>query len=245
LALIGAVLSLGFLWLYLRLASRASFTEDLGGSDRRPLRELLARPLAGLPALAYLLLLALLVLAPILTVVLYSLQARSGWAASGWSLDWYRRLLAPGGVYLQAIRNSLLFGGLTVAYPAAGHPAGLAGRPPPLPRQRPRRAALMLPWASPRSSWAWAPGLRPCPGSSREVGSRWCSPTRSWLPCGRAVSPVLQATRLLRSAHSLGAGPGSFSSAWSCPCSRALITGAAFAFGISVGVRHLMLSARC
>jgi thiamine transport system permease protein len=252
LALVGAVLSLGFLWLYLRLASRAGFTEELGGAERRPLRDLLARPLAGLPALAYLLLLALLVLAPILTVVLYSLQARSGWAASGWSLDWYRRLLSPGGVYLGAIRNSLLFGGLTVALslPLGTLLAWLAARRR-FPGSGLLEAALMLPLGV--SSVILGLGyLKAWQALPWRLAGSWLAVVFAHTVAAypfvvRAVSPVLRKlpASLPEAARSLGAGPWQLFFRVELPLLKgALITGAAFAFGISVGEINatLMLS---
>jgi thiamine transport system permease protein len=252
LALVGAVLSLGFLWLYLRLASRSSFTEDLGGSNRRPLRELLTRPLAGLPALAYLLLLALLVLAPILTVVLYSLQAHSGWAASGWSLDWYRRLLGAGGLYLQAIRNSLLFGGLTVvlSLPLGTLLAWLAARRR-FPGSGLLEAALMLPLGV--SSVILGLGyLKAYQALPWRLAGSWIAVVFAHTVVAypfvvRAISPVLRKlpASLPEAARSLGAGPWQLFFRVELPLLKgALITGAAFAFGISVGEINatLMLS---
>jgi thiamine transport system permease protein len=253
LALVGAVLSLGFLWMYLRLASRASFAEDIGGGyGQRPLGQLLARPAAGLPALAYLLLLALLVLAPILTVVLYSLRARSGWGAAGWSLGWYARLLDPGGVYLAAIRNSLLFGGLTVALsvPLGTLLAWLAAR-----RRFPGagllEAALMLPLGV--SSIILGLGyLKAFQALPWHLAGRWIAVVFAHTIVAypfvvRAVSPVLRKlpASLPEAARSLGAGPWQLFFRVELPLLKgALITGAAFAFGISVGELNatLMLS---
>ncbi len=250
LALVGATFSLGFLWLYLRLASRISFTEDLAGASRRRLAELLARPAAGLPALAYLVLLALLVLAPILTVVLYSLRARTGWAASGWSLEWYRRLVQPAA--LSAIRNSMLFGGLTVALslPLGTLLAWLASR-----RRFPGagllEAALMLPLGV--SSVLLGLGyLKAWQALPWRLSGSWIAVVFAHTIVAypfvvRAVSPVLRKlpASLPEAARSLGAGPWQLFFRLELPLLKgALITGAAFAFGISVGEINatLMLS---
>jgi thiamine transport system permease protein len=252
LALVGALLSLGFLWIYLRLASRSSFTEELSGAaGGRRLAELLARP-AGVPALAYLALLALVVLAPILTVVAYSLQARSGWRAGGWSLEWYRRLAAPGGVYLGAIRNSLVFGGLTVALalPLGTLLAWWSAR---------RRfvgagaleAALMLPLGV--SSVILGLGyLKAYQGLPWRLAGSWVAVVFAHTVVAypfviRAVSPVLRKLpgSLQEAARSLGAGAWQLFFRVELPLLKgALITGAAFAFGISVGEINatLMLS---
>jgi thiamine transport system permease protein len=250
LALVGAAFSLGLLWLYLRLASRTSFSEDLAGGPGRPLAELLARPAAGLPALAYLLLLALLVLAPILTVVLYSLRARSGWASAGWSLQWYRRLAQPAA--LAAIRNSLLFGGLTVALslPLGTLLAWLSSR-----RRFPGagllEAALMLPLGV--SSVLLGLGyLKAWQALPWRFSGSWLAVVFAHTIVAypfvvRAVSPVLRKlpASLPEAARSLGAGPWQLFFRLELPLLKgALITGAAFAFGISVGEINatLMLS---
>jgi thiamine transport system permease protein len=253
LALLGALLSLGFLWMYLRLAARSSFSEELtGATGLRPLRELLARPAAGLPALAYLLLLALLVLAPVLTVVLYSLQARTGWGPGRWSLQWYRRLADPGGVYLGAIRNSLLFGGLTVALslPLGALLAWLAAR-----RRFPGagllEAALMLPLGVSSVilglGYLKASQALPWRFSGSWIAVVFAHTIVAYPFVVRAVSPVLRKlpASLPEAARSLGAGPWQLFFRVELPLLKgALITGAAFAFGISVGEINatLMLS---
>ena len=243
LALVGAVLSLGFLWMYLRLASRSSFTEELAvGAGRPRLARLLAGP-AGAPAVLYLLLMALVVLAPILTVVVYSLQARTGWSSHGWSLAWYARLLEGGGPYLRAIRNSLIFGGLTVALslPLGTTLAWLASR---------RRfigagfleAALMLPLGV--SSVILGLGYLKAyqaldwPLAGTRVAVVLAHTVVAYPFVVRAVSPVLRKlpASLPEAARSLGADAWQLFIRLELPMLKgALITGAAFAFGVSVG----------
>jgi thiamine transport system permease protein len=251
LALIGALLSLLALSAYLRLQARAGFNEELEVAPAgRRLSELLRRP-AGFLVLAYLAFLVLVVLAPILTVVGYSLQGRTGWSAGGFSLAWYRRLLAPGEMYLRAIRNSLAFAGLTVALavPLGTALAYLGAR-----RRRAGssmlEAALMLPLgvstiilglgylrAYQALPWLGA-ALGPLSGSRGWPAVVLAHTVIAYPFVIRAVSPVFRKIKpsLPEAARSLGASGWRLFFRLELPLLKsALLTGAAFAFGISVG----------
>ncbi len=250
LALIGALLSLLALFAYLRLQARAAFAEELelapaGGR----LSELLRRPLGFLVPL-YLAFLVLVVLAPILTVVGYSLQGRAGWSVGGFSLAWYGRLLHPGEVYLRAIRNSLVFAGLTVAlsvplgtalaYLGSRRKTGSSVLEPLL--MLPLgvstiilglgylRAYRVLPWLG--------AAFGPLSGSGGWPAVVFAHTVIAYPFVVRAVSPVLRKIKpsLPEAARSLGAGSWQLFLRLELPLLKsALLTGAAFAFGISVG----------
>jgi thiamine transport system permease protein len=185
-------------------------------------------------------------------VVLYSLQARTGWGPGRWSLQWYRRLADPGGVYLGAIRNSLLFGGLTVALslPLGALLAWLAAR-----RRFPGagllEAALMLPLGVSSVilglGYLKASQALPWRFSGSWIAVVFAHTIVAYPFVVRAVSPVLRKlpASLPEAARSLGAGPWQLFFRVELPLLKgALITGAAFAFGISVGEINatLMLS---
>jgi thiamine transport system permease protein len=251
LALIGALLSLLALFVYLRLQARAAFAEELELAPAgRRFSELLRRPLGFLVPL-YLAFLVLVVLAPILTVVGYSLQGRAGWSVGGFSLAWYGRLLDPGEVYLRAIRNSLFFAALTVALsvPLGTALAYLGSR---------RRTAgsslleplLMLPLgvstiilglgylqAYRVLPWLGA-AFGPLSGSGGWPAVVFAHTVIAYPFVVRAVSPVLRKIKpsLPEAARSLGAGGWQLFLRLELPLLKsALLTGAAFAFGISVG----------
>ncbi len=250
LALIGALLSLLALFVYLRLQARAAFAEELETAPAgRRLSELLRRP-AGFLVPLYLALLVLVVLAPILTVVGYSLQGRAGWSVGGFSLTWYARLLDPGEVWLTAIRNSLLFAALTVAlslplgtalaYLGSRRRTGSSMLEPLL--MLPLgvstiilglgylRAYQVLPWLG--------SALGPLSGSGGWPAVVFAHTVIAYPFVVRAVSPVLRKIKpsLPEAARSLGAGSWQLFLRLELPLLKsALLTGAAFAFGISVG----------
>jgi thiamine transport system permease protein len=251
LALVGALLSLLALSVYLRLQAKAGFTEELEVEPAgRRLSELLRRP-GGFLALVYLAFLMLVVAAPILTVVGYSMQGRSGWSAGGFSLAWYRRLLDPGQVYLRAIRNSLGFAVLTVALAVPlGTVLAYLGARRRLPGSSTLEAVLMLPMgvSSIILGLGYLRAFQALPWLGAAVGP--FSPSRGWLAVVmahtviaypfviRAVSSVLRKIQpsLPEAARSLGASSRQLFFRLELPLLKSsLLTGAAFAFGISIG----------
>jgi thiamine transport system permease protein len=137
LAAIGSLLTLLFLYVYIKLQQRASFAEAAGaGWELRPLSAVFGKAgaLTALAVLVYLVLMAVVVLAPMLSVVYFSFLRRFGWAGqTHLSLHWYRMLLGgslSGVSYLRAIHNSLIYGALTVlcALPLGTAIAYLTGR---------------------------------------------------------------------------------------------------------------------
>ena len=78
LALIGAIISLVFLYAYIKLQQRSSFAEQLAEEAEKPRLAGMLGSVRGVLFLLYLLLMALVILAPIVTVVAYSFQLRSG-----------------------------------------------------------------------------------------------------------------------------------------------------------------------
>jgi thiamine transport system permease protein len=251
LALIGALLSLLALSVYLRLQARAGFTEELEVAPAgRRLGELLRRP-GGFLILVYLAFLVLVVAAPILTVVGYSMQSRTGWSAGGFSLAWYRRLLDPGQVFLQAMRNSLAFAVLTVALavPLGTALAYLAARRR-LAGSSALEAMLMLPMGVSTIilGLGYLRSFQTLPWLGAAIGP--FSPSRGWLAVVfahtviaypfviRAVSSVFRKIQpsLPEAARSLGASEWQLFFRLELPLIKSsLLTGAAFAFGISVG----------
>jgi thiamine transport system permease protein len=121
LAIWESILSVLFMYLYIRLQRRVSFAENVQlRYERPPLKEVLASPPGPLVVL-YLIVTFVIIVAPMLAVVHHSFLKRSGWAGDlSYSLSWYRTIfsnLSGGGLavsYLRAIRNSLFFGLMAV-----------------------------------------------------------------------------------------------------------------------------------
>ena len=239
LALIGSSLSLLSLYFYGSLQRRASFAESLGPNFGLKRLSSTLKKFRGGFYLVYLFLVVLLVLAPILTVLVYSLQSRSGWSGQFYSLDWYRRLLSETWS-LRAIGNSLFFAVMTVllALPLGTLIAYLG-------RKRLRGgqaldALIMLPIGI--SSIILGLGYL--------KAFRNLSWIRSWYAIVavhtiiaypfviRAVSSVLYKIKptLQEAAASLGANPWQLFFRLELPLIKpAVMSAAAFAFGISMG----------
>jgi len=246
LAFVGSLISLGFLYLYIRLQSRASFGEELSGAGELPrLRTLLRRP-AGVLFLLYLGMMTLVVLAPMATVVAYSFQARTGWNLRTVSLEWYRRILEAGGPYLRAVLNSLFFAALTVLFslPLGTLLAYVAART----RMRGRQvleALMMLPIgiSSVILGLGYLKAFRSLPGLGDRLQGSWYAIVLAHTVIAypfviRAAGAMFRKIKpsLVEAARSLGAGPWRVFWRLELPLARsALVTGAAFAFGISVG----------
>ena len=245
LAFVGSLISLAFLYAYIRLQARASFEEDLGGTaELARLGVLLRRPAGGLFVL-YLALMVVVVLAPMATVVAYSFQVRTGWSLATVSLEWYRRILAGDGPYLRAVRNSLFFGALTVAFslPLGTLLSYVAART----RMQGRHvleALFMLPIgiSSVILGLGYLKAFQGLSGFGR-LGGSWYAIVLAHTVIAypfviRAAGAMFRKIKpsLIEAARSLGADPWQVFWRLELPLARsALVTGAAFAFGISVG----------
>ena len=243
LSLVGAVISLVFLYTYIKLQQRSSFAEQMAEDYERPRLGAMLRSAQGVFYLLYLLLMAVVVLAPMITVVAYSFQARSGWGQQEVSVEWYRRIFSGGGPYLRAVLNSLFFAvmttllslplGTVLAY--VGSRSRFAG-------SQLLEALMMLPigissiilglgYLKAYQNFPW-----------KIVGSWYAIVFAHTVIAYPFVIRVASATfrkmksSLPEAARSLGAGPWQLFWYLELPLARsALITGAAFAFGISVG----------
>jgi thiamine transport system permease protein len=243
LALIGGLLSLGFLYAYIRLQRWASFGEELGGGWTRPrLSSLLRRPQGAL-YLLYLVLMVLIILAPMLTVVGYSFQERSGWGLNTLSLAWYGRILGSAGTYLRPVLNTLFFALMTVllALPIGTALAYLSARSR-LAGSRLLEALLMLPIGV--SSIILGLGyLKAFQSFPWRITGTWYAIVLAHTVIAypfviRTASTMFRKVRpaLAEAARSLGADSWRLFWRLELPLARpALIAGAAFAFGISVG----------
>jgi thiamine transport system permease protein len=243
LALIGALLSLVFLYGYIKLQRRSSFAERMTEDVEKPRLAGMLGSARGLLYLLYLLLMALVILAPMITVVAYSFQLRSGWGQQTLSLEWYRRILSVGQPYLRAVLNSLLFAGTTVALSVPlGTVLAYVGARSRFVGGRFLEAVMMLPIgiSSIILGLGYLKAYRQLPWSI--VGSWYAIVFAHSVIAYPFVIRVTSATfrkmksSLAEAARSLGAGPWRVFWHLELPLARsALITGAAFAFGISVG----------
>ncbi|UCB47471.1 MAG: iron ABC transporter permease [Spirochaetota bacterium] len=122
-AIIESILSVLFMWGYIKLQQRMSFSEKLGREqERQPLSSLFKTPW-GVLASVYLIITFLIIVAPMLSAVGNSFVRRSGWAGSSTpSFWWYRRIFLDSETsaftvsYLTAIKNSLFFGMMTILF---------------------------------------------------------------------------------------------------------------------------------
>jgi thiamine transport system permease protein len=123
LAIWEAVLSVIFMYLYITLQRKVSFAEKLQiHYERPPLKSLIRSP-AGILVVAYLAISFIIIVAPMLAAAHHSFLKRSGWAGDlSYTLQWYRAIMGTGSAssisvsYLRAIRNSLFFGAMAVAF---------------------------------------------------------------------------------------------------------------------------------
>jgi thiamine transport system permease protein len=122
-AIVESILSVGFMWGYIKLQQRVSFAEKTGREqERRPFSALFRTPW-GILATIYLIITFLIIVAPMLSAVSNSFVRRAGWAGNtAFSLSWYRKLLLDAETsaftvsYLTAIKNSLFFGLMTIGF---------------------------------------------------------------------------------------------------------------------------------
>jgi len=243
LALIGAVISLLFLYAYIKLQQRSSFAEQMAEDAEKPRLAGMLGSVRGVFYLLYLLLMALVILAPMITVIAYSFQLRSGWAQQAISLEWYRRILSGGGPYLRAVVNSLFFACLTMLLSLPlGTLLAYVGARSRFTGSRLLEAVMMLPIgiSSIILGLGYLKAYRQLPW--RIVGTWYSIVFAHTVIAYPFVIRVASATfrkmksSLTEAARSLGAGPWRLFWRLELPMARsALITGAAFAFGISVG----------
>jgi len=242
LALVGALISLLFLYAYIKAQQRSSFSERMVENYDRPRLASMLRSPRGMFYLLYLLLMAVVILAPMVTVVAYSFQVRSGWGQRAVSIEWYRRIFS-GGAYLRAVLNSLFFGTMTVllALPL-GTLLAYVGSRSRFAGSQLLQALVMLPIgiSSIILGLGYLKAYRNFPWHI--VGSWYAIVFAHTVIAYPFVIRVASATfrkmkpSLPEAARSLGAGPWRLFWHLELPLARfALITGAAFAFGISVG----------
>jgi thiamine transport system permease protein len=247
LALFGTMISLLLLAAQIRLERRAAFVERLSGA---PEQARLRSPAARAAAAAYVALVAVIVLGPLLSIVAQSLAQRAGWGGGGGlTLRWYAQLAAGaatrfGGSYRQAVVTSLGFG---VGAAALSLVLGVA-----VARLLSRRAS---------AGWGLVEALLMAPmGVSGVVlglayvkgwglGAGWPAVVTAHAVIAypfvaRTISGVLARIRpsLLEASRSLGARPLDTLLRIELPLARAgLVTGAAFAFAISMGEMNATL----
>jgi len=123
LAIIESMLSLIFMYTYIKLQQKTSFSEDIKlHCEKKRLSEVL-RSTSGIIAVIYLIATFFIIIAPMLSAVGYSFMKRSGWAGNIYfTLEWYKKIIF--GItsssitvsYMIAIRNSLFFGFMTVLF---------------------------------------------------------------------------------------------------------------------------------
>jgi len=243
LALIGALISLIFLYVYIRIQHGTSFPEEMSATFEKPRLSSFFRSPRGILFLLYLICMAVVILAPMITVVLYSFQERTGWGQQAMSIRWYTRIFSAGGPYLQAVRNSLFFGLMTtlLALPL-GTVLAYVGSRSRFNGRRLLEAIVMLPLGV--SSIILGLGyLKAYQHFPREIIGTWYAIVFAHTVIAypfviRALSAAFRKMKpsLLEAGRSLGAGPWKLFWNLELPLVRSsLITGAAFAFGISVG----------
>jgi thiamine transport system permease protein len=243
LALIGAIISLVFLYAYIKLQQRSSFAEQMTEDPEKPRLAGVLGSVRGVFYLLYLLLMALVILAPMVTVVAYSFQLRSGWGQQAISLEWYRRILSVGGPYLRAVANSLFFAVMTMLLSVPlGTVLAYVGARSRFAGSRFLEAVMMLPIGI--SSIILGLGyLKAYQQLPWPIVGRWYAIVFAHTVIAypfviRVASATFRKMKssLAEAARSLGAGPWRLFWHLELPLARsALITGAAFAFGISVG----------
>jgi len=244
LALIGSFLSSIFLYLYIRLQRKMSFAEEITADfERKRLSALLKEP-AGIFFVLYLFLIAALIIAPMAAVVYTSFLKRSGWGGStAYSLDWYIRLIFTSNLYARSILNSLFFGFMTIlfALPLGTLIAYLGSRRE-IKNSSILESLMMLPMGV--SSIMLGLGyIKAFQGFPVEITGSWYAIVLAHTVISypfviRSVSSMFRKIKpsLLEAARSLGADSWQLFWHLELPLIKgALITGAAFAFAISIG----------
>ncbi len=123
LAIIESVLSILFMYIYIKFQQKVSFAEKVKLQyERKKLASILRSPY-GILAVLYIIITFLLIIAPMLAVIGRSFMGRSDWTGqTSLTLEWYRRIftdIQTGSIaipYLSVIKNSLFFGLTTVLF---------------------------------------------------------------------------------------------------------------------------------
>ena len=250
LAIVESVLSVIFMYAYIKFQKRVSFAQQVHlRYEKKPLGTMLRSP-AGVLAVLYLIITFLLIIAPMVSAVGYSFLKRSGWAGrTSFSFEWYRRLITELSTsafavsYRASIRNSLFFGALTVALslPLGTSIAYLTTR-----KRFPGRGLLESFAMLPLGISSIILGL----GYIKAYQSLPVDITGSWYAIAfahtviaypfvlRAATSVFRKInpRLIQAALSLGATPWRTFFRVELPIIKSgLIAGATFAFAISIG----------
>ena len=123
LAIIESVLSILFMYIYIKFQQKVSFAEKVKLQyERKKLASILRSPY-GILAVLYIIITFLLIIAPMLAVIGRSFMGRSDWTGqTSITLEWYKRIftdIQTGSIaipYLSVIKNSLFFGFTTVLF---------------------------------------------------------------------------------------------------------------------------------
>ena len=123
LAIIESVLSILFMYIYIKFQQKVSFAEKVNLQyERKKLASILRSPY-GILAVLYIIITFLLIIAPMLAVIGRSFMGRSDWTGrTSFTLEWYKRIftdIETGSIaipYLSVIKNSLFFGLTTVLF---------------------------------------------------------------------------------------------------------------------------------
>ncbi len=123
LAIIESVLSILFMYIYIKFQQKVSFAEKVKLKyERKKLASILRSPY-GILAVLYIIITFLLIIAPMLAVIGRSFMGRSDWTGqTSITLEWYKRIftdIKTGSIaipYLSVIKNSLFFGLTTVLF---------------------------------------------------------------------------------------------------------------------------------
>ena len=251
LGLIGTLLSMGLLSINLFFQNKAS-TALMPREKRilpRPLffpRGMDRRnpPVIRILMSVYLITAMIILLGPLLSVPINSFQHKvTRTAETGWTLKWYRELFSPGSVSVQAVKNSLSYGFMTVlAALPLGTLLAFRSRRGALYRSRAAELLYMLPMGvSPVILGLGYMNMLPLlpPG----VHGSWLAIVGAHTVIAypfvlRSVSGALTAVppSLRQAAASLGAPPGRVFFTIDLPLIRSgLLTGGAFAFALSLG----------
>lgn len=123
LAIWEAILTLLFMFIYIKLQRRVSFAQKVQLRFERPPLSSIIRSPYGPPVLFYLLLTFAIIIAPMLAAVHYSFLRRASHAAElSYTFKWYRMIIESAREssiavsYASVVRNSLFFGLMTILF---------------------------------------------------------------------------------------------------------------------------------
>lgn len=123
LAIIEVLLSIFFMYVYIKLQQKVSFAEKVKLQYERKMLSSLLRSHYGIPVVLYLIVTFLVIIAPMLAAAGRSFVGRSDWTGqTSLTLEWYKRIFTDKGTgslavpYFSVIKNSLFFGLMTVLF---------------------------------------------------------------------------------------------------------------------------------